>query len=253
MRLAIIIIATLFVLVGGACATAGGLAAYTFGSDGRFESDDGTLESPTRALVFEADDIGDQEPGEDWLDDSGIKVSLSAEARDGGAIFVGLAHADDIESYLDGFEHDVVTDIDFDPFRLRTVRAGGSGSPERPAEQDIWLESAAGPGRQEIEHGLESGDFRVVVMNADASPGIDAEGTLGVKIPWVFWAGIGLLIAGVVVALLAIVAIVAAAASHRSPPAAPAQPAPPPRPAEPPSAEPPSPAAPPAQSPPPEP
>ena len=45
---------------------------------------------------------------------------------------------------------------------------------------------------------MESGDWTVVVMNADASRGVDLDARLGIKVDWLLPALIGLLVAGLV-------------------------------------------------------
>ena len=44
----------------------------------------------------------------------------------------------------------------------------------RPAEQDIWAAPPHGDGRQTLTWDVEDGDWSVVVMNADGSPGVHA-------------------------------------------------------------------------------
>jgi len=43
-----------------------------------------------------------------------------------------------------------------------------------------------------------------VLMNADGSAGVDVSGSIGVKAPWVFWLGLGLLIGGIVLLIIGI-------------------------------------------------
>jgi len=239
MRVLIIIIASLAVLAGAACATAGAATAIIFGPDGRFESDDAEFGSDHYALVFEANDIGEEEPDQGGFDPSDIKVWVNVERVDADeAIFIGLGRADDVDPFVDDLPHEVVTDVEFDPFRLRTEEVavnGGPGNPPNPAAQDFWLASASGAGLQTIEHGLEGGDLRLVIMNADGSPGFTVRGSLGVEFPYIFWIGIGLLSAGVLVIVFGLVTIIVAAASRPAKPPPPpvvaaAPPAPPPPP-----------------------
>lgn len=236
MRIAIIVIAALAMLTGGACAAGGAVTAIIFGTDGRFESDDAEFGSDTSALVFEADDIGEEEPDQAGFDPGDIKVWVNVEQTDPDAeIFIGLGPADDVDAFVDTFAHDVVTDVELDPFRLRSERVGGTGTAADPAAQDFWLESASGPGRQTVEHGLEGGDLRLVIMNPDGAEGFTVRGSLGVEFPYIFWIGIGILAAGLAVVALSVVAIVLAAkgtaASPPTPPVVSTPPAAPPPPA----------------------
>lgn len=244
MRILVIVLAVLVMLAGAACAAGGATVAAVFGPNGEFNSGSEAFGSDTSALVFEADDVGDEEPTEGDLDPSDIEIKISAEsAEEGGEIFVGLGQADEVDAYLADFEHEVVTDVELDPFELSTVLSGGDGTADPPGDQDIWLASASGTGKQTIQHGLETGDLRVVIMNADGSPGFEVDGSLGVKVPYIFWIALGILGIGALMVVGGIVAIVLAIKSDNkkntpsaSPPAPPAPPpADPPSPMEPPA------------------
>jgi hypothetical protein len=41
-----------------------------------------------------------------------------------------------------------------------------------------------------------SGEWSIVLMNADGSPGVSAEVSAGAKLPWIPWAGMGLALLG---------------------------------------------------------
>ena len=53
--------------------------------------------------------------------------------------------------------------------------------PELPGDQDFWLEEAGGVGAQEVEFDLAEGEYTILVMNADASEGIEVEAVFGIK------------------------------------------------------------------------
>ena len=95
--------------------------------------------------------------------------------------------------YLDAVEHVVVTGIDDEP--RYSARPGGA--PDNPPEDEtFWVASTAGTGEQTLEWEAEDGSWSVVVMDADARRGVDAELSIGAELDPVIWVGIGLLVAG---------------------------------------------------------
>lgn len=151
----------------------------------------------TYALATEDLDVGTD--GVDWIVGQNRygKIRLRADSRDGKPVFVGVAPTREVERYLDGVRHDLVTDVEYDPFRAdyREVR-GGPGRPAAPGGQDFWAASAAGPGTQTLTWDVESGSWSVVVMNADGSRGVDVGIKAGADVPILTPAGWGALIAG---------------------------------------------------------
>jgi hypothetical protein len=111
-------------------------------------------------------------------------------------VFVGIGHKDDVDAYLDGVERDVLTDVDFDPFRAHYDRQPGTQAPKPPAWQTFWVAAAHGPGTQVLTWETDSGSWSVVLMNADGSPGVVAQVKVGASIPYALWIGIGALVVG---------------------------------------------------------
>lgn len=97
---------------------------------------------------------------------------------------------DDGGAYLDGARHHVATG----PGNLRLH--DGSAPVVPPADVDIWLAEATGPGSQEIRTDLVDGTWVVVVMAADGSAGVDAAVDVGATGPWARGATTLLLAAG---------------------------------------------------------
>ena len=110
-------------------------------------------------------------------------------------MFVGIGRAADVDRYLDGVEHDVVTDLDHrDPDYSR--RAGGAPAAP-PGAETFWVASATGSGEQTLDWEPEDGDWRVVVMNADGRARASRPSmSIGAELDSVLWIGIGLLGAG---------------------------------------------------------
>jgi hypothetical protein len=78
---------------------------------------------------------------------------------------------------------------------------------------------------------IRNGDYRVVVMNADGSPGVDVGGRVALAIPHLFAIGIGLLVAGLSVLVAGAVLLTLGLLSGRGPtpvPGSTTQPQPPP-------------------------
>jgi hypothetical protein len=112
----------------------------------------------------------------------------------GPALFVGIGRSRDVGLYLAGVNHTVISD-----FFGNKVEAVGGGTPQSaPATQHFWVASSTGPGSRTLTWHPQGGSWTVVVMNADARPGIGVQADLGARMPAVLWIAIGLLAAGAV-------------------------------------------------------
>jgi len=114
--------------------------------------------------------------------------------------------------YLRGVEYDEIVQWHADDFGVNVEydTHDGTAVPAPPASQD-WTASVHGTGTQTLEWEPESGNWVLVVMNEDGSAGVDVDGVVGAKVPWLFGAGVGLLIAGVVVLVAGIIMVCFAA------------------------------------------
>ncbi|MEX2032314.1 MAG: DUF4389 domain-containing protein, partial [Dehalococcoidia bacterium] len=135
-------------------------------------------------------------------------------------VFIGVARARDAANFLRGVEHDVVTNIDTDPFDIdyRTVR--GEGTPEEPGAESIWVDSVSGSGRQTLNWEPEDGTFTIVVMNADANRGVDVRVDVGVHVNHMWWIAGGILALGIVLLGAGILLIIWGSRAHPRPGAA---------------------------------
>jgi hypothetical protein len=189
---------------------------------GYIVSGDHRVQTVTHA--FASDDL-DVDSDFDWILDRGPQLRVSGESDK--PLFIGVARSADVERYLAGVAYDEVADLDIDPFALRTERRAGTADPTAPADQPIWIASTYGNGLQTLDWDAEGGQLSVVLMNADGSPGVDAELTFGAHIPHLTWIGIGAAIAGALfLALAAALVYLGARPAPRHPlaatPAAPA-------------------------------
>jgi hypothetical protein len=122
------------------------------------------------------------------------KIRLRVTPRAGKQLFVGIARTPDVTRYLRGTAHTSVTDIDYHPFHVDYATTGGARRAAAPAAQRIWAAQAHGRGAQTLTWDVADGDWSVVVMNADGSPGVDADVRAGANVPWldeVAWGALG--------------------------------------------------------------
>ncbi len=135
-------------------------------------------------------------------------LQVTAQNLDGTAVFVGVGPTGQVERYLDGVAVDRVTDVETVPFRLDTTREEGDARPATPDAQDFWVAAAQSgtdrAARAEVTWPIQDGDFEVVVMNADGSPGVLTNASVGAGLPdstglWILLLGVGsfLLVGGV--------------------------------------------------------
>ena len=220
-RIASLVAASVLGLLSlGLLAAGGGLLWADSKKDGEGYLSTGfdPFKTDTRALATEDLDI--DATGAGWLidDDRYGKVRLRARSQDGRPVFVGIAPTQDAERYLRGVNHDLVTDLEYDPFRADYREQAGSRRAAEPGNQRFWAASAQGAGTQTLTWDVEHGNWSVVVMNADASPGVDVELRAGAEVPFLEPVGWGALIAGLVsFALAALLVVLGLRAPRRRP------------------------------------
>ena len=134
------------------------------------------------------------------------------------AVFVGLARTSDVAAYLRGVGHDEVRDIDVDPVRTDYTNRAGGAPATPPGEQTFWERSAAGTSTRTVEWQLATGDWTVVVMNADGTAGVHADVDLGGTLPVLRGATIGLFAAGGVLLVGGVLLIVLPIVTRRRDP-----------------------------------
>jgi hypothetical protein len=172
-------------------------------SDGFLMSPSEDFSTATYAIVSDSADVdfgGSDRAARAILGDVRIR---SESTRD---VFVGIGPDDDVDAYLDGVEHSVVTRISDDP--EYSHREGGPPG-EPPAAQSFWVASTSGIGEQTLEWEPEEGSWSAVVMNADGSRGVSSELSIGAELDAALWVGIAFLAVGAVLAALAALAITA--------------------------------------------
>ena len=73
-----------------------------------------------------------------------------------------------------------------------------------PQSQSIWQAAGDGNRHPDTDVDRRAGQWAVVIMNADASPGVSADVSLGATAPFLFGLALGLLIGGVVALIVTV-------------------------------------------------
>jgi hypothetical protein len=200
-RITLVVLGSIAALLGAAILAGGGAllwADQTQREDGYLTSPREQFESNSYAIVSKPIDLvsSDRDVADWFLSDDVLgDVRLTVTGED---VFLGVARSDDVDAYLGTVEHDRVSDLDPPEYERR-----GGGAPESaPAEQDFWTATASGSGEQALTWRPESGNWTVVLMNEDASEGIDADLRAGAEVDFLIWVASGLLIAGAVFLLV---------------------------------------------------
>lgn len=145
--------------------------------------------TPTRALATDEVTIGTDIPKR-------LIGTIRLEASSATPVFVGIARRESIDTYLAGSSYQTVRDLDLDPFTATYVTHSGTTNPGRPASRTFWAASTIGTHTADLTWRPKSGSWSIVVMNADASPGVSVEISAGARVAWLVWTGIGIAAVG---------------------------------------------------------
>jgi hypothetical protein len=122
-------------------------------------------------------------------------------------VFMGVADQAELENYLDNVEYDEITSFDFGWRQglkeVRYVNHPGSSQLSPPASESIWTVSAVGNGVQTLVWETEEGSHSIVMMNGDGSSGVDLDMIFKTKIPSIVGWGVGFLVGGIILLIIA--------------------------------------------------
>ena len=205
-RVVLFVLGGVLLVIGLLAGIGGGALMAVFGSNDTVDSGVQQVSTPTRALVSPASSIQDASGVQTAFGSVRLRITATP-AGAGHPIFVGIGPASAVDRYLSGVSHDVATDVSVDPFRLTLARHGGTATPPPPGSQSFWVAQASGS-HPALTWTVTSGSYRVVVMNTDAAAPVAFSAGLALTIPHLFAIGLGLLIGGIVLIVMAIVLIV---------------------------------------------
>ncbi|ROP58692.1 DUF4389 domain-containing protein [Curtobacterium sp. PhB115] len=189
------------VLLISGVAAAGGATAQR---DGRYLSTPAALFATHTAAITtpEVDGFADTSASRNASFDVG-QIRVTADGA--RPLFIGIAPREDVDRYLASVRHDEVVHVRYDPtsVQYRTVPGAGAAA-EDPGAQQFWAESSSGDGRQAVSWRVEPGDWAVVVMNADGTPGVTATMTVGARTDLLAPLAAGFIVGGLVLLVIGI-------------------------------------------------
>lgn len=118
--------------------------------------------------------------------------------------FAGVAPANAASRYLSGVSYTTVTSYDG---RRLSINHPGSLAPQPPRNTPIWAAQASGTPSATLLWTVRDGDWTVIVMNADGSPGVTVRADLAASLPALGWLATEFLAGGTVLALIAFACI----------------------------------------------
>jgi hypothetical protein len=205
-RILLVVFGGLFVLISIGLLI-GGATVLAF--DSTFKDSQGfyttsfwPAQSDSPAVITQPADI---RIGPGWFDNNRHAITVKVEASNhvsGKPVFIGVARESDMNSYLNGVSYDEVSDVTFRSDVLHYIHRSGTNTIAPPTGQTFWVASASGTGAQTMQWNVTSGSYSIALMNADGSAPLNAEVSLGLKIPAVLHGiGLGVLIGGIILLL----------------------------------------------------
>jgi hypothetical protein len=191
-KIILIVLGIVLMLCGLGAIVPGAILTGVTGADNTIDSGYHTISTPTPALVSETERVKAGSMRSSGLGSTSLKISARDSAQ---PIFLGVARASDVEQFLQGVAYDEVRELNVRPFRMETRRHDGNDFAFPPGDETFWVASDSGDSPT-LEWTVESGDYRIVMMNTDGSPGTSAQAEFGVKVEGLRGIGIGTIIGG---------------------------------------------------------
>jgi hypothetical protein len=136
----------------------------------------------------------------DWLVARDLLGTVRVRTRSSTPVFVGIAPESAVNAYLDGVSHAQGDQFGTPSSEFLVYPGGAPSSP--PAAQQFWSASTVGAGEQTLSWTPQTGSWRIVLMNATGSAGVNADVSIGARFPHLLTIGIAVLGAGILLALL---------------------------------------------------
>jgi hypothetical protein len=170
------------------------------------------VSSPSYAIVFQDMDVHIDYEASRALRAMGSEIVFKVEAEGGDPskpVFLGVAQDSYAASYLGEVEYDRLVSgrWEYDPFvddfpEYTLSRHPGQAPSGPPTVHSFWVAHKSGAGSQVLTWSPTTGSYWLVVMNEDASAGVDVDVKLGVRVPLLESLGTILLASGIIIGLI---------------------------------------------------
>jgi hypothetical protein len=211
-RVVLRVIGILLMIIGVVFAAGGGLLMGLFGTSNTLASGVHRLSTPTAAFTSPLDDVHGTF---DTVDTRPFEPTLSLSAtRIDKDLFIGVGPSAAVDNYLNGVPLERITDLSLKPYHLDTERSTGSTVATPPDQQSFWIARASGA-TPALTWKIVSGSYRIVLMNVDASPAVNADARASLHIPHMFAIGVGVLVGGLVALAIGITLLIVASSMKR--------------------------------------
>jgi hypothetical protein len=169
--------------------------------DGYVTTGTATYSTPGYALASERVNLGWDSLVTGFIGEARIRVTAADPAR---PVFVAIGPADRVAAYLSGAAYTTVTGTG----QGGLVAHPGTIVPAPPRTTGIWTAQVAETGTVTLRWTAETGNWMVVAMNPDGSPGLTVRADAGVQAPWLFRLAVELIVGGIVAGALSAALII---------------------------------------------
>jgi hypothetical protein len=186
-----IIIGAIVALVGIGSLLAGGALSWANAtqrdSQGYFSTPKQRFRSPTSAITSDRIDFRTDPGPSEWFVTNDNIARLRIRAKNEGPTFIGIGREADVERYLSGVAHDEVTSVKYGPFSAKYRNSPGTRQPQAPTTESFWVAKAVGEGTQTLQWTPTEGTWAVVIMNANATAGVNTDVSFGLRVSIIGW------------------------------------------------------------------
>jgi hypothetical protein len=187
-RIAALILAAVLIFCGFSLLAGGGVARWfehRQDAAGFYTAGPGRFTTTSYAMTVPSLQVAVSGPDTFYAEGMLGRFRLQSEPIGGKDLFVGIGPSADVAAYLNGISYDEITDVDVGLFGATYAPHAGAAPAAAPGTQTFWVASGIGPGARDLRWQATSGDWSVVVMNADGSANVQAQISAGSTFPMV--------------------------------------------------------------------